>query len=298
MMVEPLSSFSEISKDEIVILGICRDLGSSLSSTLKGLEDAFRSFQRVHIRVVESDSSDETVRVLNEYRRENRNFDFESLGQLETQISDRWERIAFCRNRVAGILKTDRRLTECKWVVVADLDGVNEALIAEAIESCWSRSDWDVCAANQSAPYYDVFALRHPTWSPNDCWRYEEELISLGMHPAIAREEAIYKRQKQIPQKEEWIPVNSAFGGLALYKRSYFVLGRYIGHTSDGFRTCEHVPFHEKLKEAGARIFINPALINCGWNEHNFQHLPINRFKRKLKRILIRLGLSKILRIS
>lgn len=298
MMVKPLSSFSATSEDEIVILGICRDLGSSVSSTLKVLEDAFRSFQKIHIRVVESDSSDDTVRVLNEYRSENPNFDFDSLGQLEIQISDRWERIAFCRNRAAEILKADHRLNECRWVVVADLDGVNDALTAEAVESCWSRSDWDVCAANQSAPYYDVFALRHPTWSPNDCWRYEEELISVGMNPAIAREKAIYKRQKKISQKAEWIPVNSAFGGLAIYKRNYFVMGRYVGHTSDGFRTCEHVPFHENLEEAGARIFINPALINCGWNEHNFQHLPFNYFKRQMKLILIRLGLSGILKIS
>jgi len=298
MMVKPLSSRSATSEDEIVILGICRDLDSSLSSTLKGLEDVFRSFQKVHIRVVESDSSDETVRVLNEYRSENRNFDFETLGQLEIQISDRWERIAFCRNRAAEILKTDHRLKKCKWVAVADLDGVNNALTAEAIDSCWIRSDWDVCTANQSAPYYDVFALRHPTWSPNDCWRHEEELISVGMNPAIAREEAIFKRQRLISQKGEWIPVNSAFGGLAIYKRNYFVMGNYVGHTSDGFRTCEHVPFHEKLKEAGARIFINPALINCGWNEHNFQHLPVNRVKRRVKLILIRLGLSGVFRIS
>lgn len=294
-MGKSFNSSSAISADEIVILGICRDVSLSLNSTLKGLNAAFCSFKKVHFRVVESDSSDETVRLLNEYKGMNPDFDFESLGQLENRISDRWERIAFCRNITSEILKADHRLRECKWVVVADLDGVNKELTAEAVESCWSRSDWDVCTANQSAPYYDVFALRHPTWSPNDCWRYEEDLINRGVNPVIAREQAIYKRQRRISPKKEWIPVNSAFGGLAIYKRNVFVLGKYIGHTSDGFRTCEHVPFHEQLKEAGANIYINPELINCGWNEHNFQHLPINRFKRRLKIILIQLGLSRIL---
>lgn len=297
-MAKPCCSLTAISVDEIIILGVCRDVGFSLSSTLLLLENAFRSFKVVHIRVVESDSSDETVHALEEHKRMNPNFDFESHGQLEIEIPDRWERIAFCRNRTSEILKSDTRLNACKWVVVADLDGVNNQLTAEAIDSCWSRSDWDVCTANQSAPYYDVFALRHPTWSPNDCWRYEEELISMGINPAIAREKAIYKRQRRISPTEEWIPVDSAFGGLAIYKRSYFELGKYIGHTGDGFRTCEHVPFHEKLKEAGANIFINPGLINCGWNEHNFQHSLLNRYKRNLKLLLIRLGLYRMFKIS
>ena len=50
------------------------------------------------------------------------------------------------------------------------MDSINTLLAREAIETCWTHDDWAVCAANQKAPYYDVFALRHQDWSPNDCW--------------------------------------------------------------------------------------------------------------------------------
>jgi hypothetical protein len=226
----------------------------------------------------------------------NPDFDFESLGMLASTIPDRWERIAFCRNRAAELLLSDIRLHNCRWVVVADLDGINSEITPQAVISSWSRSDWDVCTANQGAPYYDVFALRHPTWSPNDCWRYEAELIDKGTHPIVAREVAIYSRQKLIPIDAEWVPVDSAFGGLAIYKREFYLLGEYAGKTGNGARTCEHVPFHEDLKAAGARIYINPALINSYWNEHNYKHSFLNRLKRRIKLRMAILGLSVFLK--
>ncbi len=285
-----------IETDELVILGICRDVGEPLTENLERLRLAFNDFSKVHVRVVESDSSDSTVEVLHRYKANIPNFDFESLGMLESTIPDRWERIAFCRNRAAELLLSDFRLRNCKWVVVADLDGINSEITPRAAISSWSRTDWDVCTANQGAPYYDVFALRHPTWSPNDCWRYESELIEKGTHPIVAREVAIYSRQKLIPIDAEWVPVDSAFGGLAIYKKEFYLFGKYLGKKGDGVRICEHVPFHEDLKAAGARIYINPALINSYWNEHNYKHSFQNRVKRRIKLWMAISGLSVFLK--
>jgi glycosyltransferase involved in cell wall biosynthesis len=296
MMGEGNRTGTFIQTDELVILGICRDVGEPLTENLERLQFAFNDFSKVHMRVVESDSSDSTVEVLRRYRANNPDFDFESLGMLESTIPDRWERIAFCRNRAAELLLSDIRLRNCRWVVVADLDGINSEITPQAVISSWSRSDWDVCTANQGAPYYDVFALRHPTWSPNDCWRYEAELIDKGTHPIVAREVAIYSRQKLIPIDAEWVPVDSAFGGLAIYKREFYLLGEYAGKTGNGARTCEHVPFHEDLKAAGARIYINPTLINSYWNEHNYKHSFLNRAKRRIKLWMAILGLSVFLK--
>ena len=295
-MAEVIRSETFFQNDELVILGICRDVGEALTKNLERLQFAFNDFSKVHMRIVESDSSDSTVEVLRRYRANNQDFDFESLGMLQSTIPDRWERIAFCRNRATELLLNDIRLQDCKWVVVADLDGINSEITPEAAISCWSRSDWDVCTANQGAPYYDVFALRHPLWSPNDCWRYEAELIANGSHPIVARELAIYSRQKFIPADAEWISVDSAFGGLAIYKREFYLLGKYLGKTRDGGRTCEHVPFHGDLKAAGARIFINPALINSCWNEHNYKHSFLNKVKRRIKLQMVSLGLSVFLK--
>lgn len=282
----------KVSGDEIVILGICRDVEGELAKDIERLSIAFGDFSRVHFRILESDSSDNTIKVLESLQSRISNFKFRSLGNLESSIENRWERIAYCRNACLQVLADDPNLRLIKYFAVADLDGVNTLINRSAVLSCWVREDWDVCTANQAAAYYDVFALRHSTWSPNDCWKFEASLKQNGTHPVIAVENAIYQRQRVIAPHSEWIEVESAFGGLAIYKAGVLNGAKYQGKLSDNSVICEHVPFHAYMKSHGARIYINPRLINCAWNAHNVQHLPINRFKRAVKRGIIKLGLG------
>jgi hypothetical protein len=143
--------------------------------------------------------------------------------------------------------------------------------------------------ANQAAPYYDIYALRHPEWSPNDCWHYESELRSQGMNPLFARQRAIYDRMITISPDSEWIPVDSAFGGLAIYKRSLFDNVKYFSVLPNGDHVCEHVTLHQQMKIKGAKLFINPALINSGWNNHNSSKRLTKKFNRLVKLVLWKL---------
>jgi hypothetical protein len=298
VILSPENLAQKISTDEIVILGICRNVEADLAADIARLQTAFNDFSRVHFRIVESDSSDNTIGILDSLQKNNSRFKFQTLGELERVIANRWERIAFCRNTCLQILIDDQDLKSVKYFAVADLDGVNSLLDRNSILSCWIRDDWDICTANQSAPYYDVFALRHKTWSPNDCWEYEANLKKMGVNPILAREQAIYKRQRVIPPHSDWIEVDSAFGGLAIYRLGILGEAKYIGKLSDGSIVCEHVPFHESLKSQGAKIFINPLLINGGWNGHNAPHSPQNRFKRAIKRGIVRIGFGFILKLN
>lgn len=286
----------KILDDEIVILGICRNVEADLAEDIARLSAAFNDFSRVHFRVVESDSTDRTIGVLESLQSSNPNFRYQSFGNLESSIGNRWERIAFCRNACLQTITGDPELKLVKYFAIADLDGVNSLINRGAVLSCWIRDDWDVCAANQAAAYYDVFALRHTTWSPNDCWKFESSLKKRGVHPVLAKEYAVYQRQCVIPPLSQWIEVDSAFGGLAIYKVGILGDSKYRGKLSDDSVVCEHVPFHESLKTRGARIFINPLLINGAWNVHNAQHLPFNRFKRVVKRAIVKLGLGFVLK--
>ena len=286
---------AKISNDSIVILGICRNVGKDLSADIAKLSLAFSDFSQVHFRIVESDSIDNTIEVLHSLQQIYQNFKFKTFGNLESFISNRWERIAYCRNACLSYMAEDPELNSVSYFAVADLDGVNSKIDRDAVLSCWVIDDWDVCTANQKGPYYDVFALRHQDWSPNDCWKFEAALKDQGIHPVLAREQAIYKRQRVISPNSEWIEVDSAFGGLAIYKRSILGEARYEGKLLDGSIVCEHVPFHQSLKSQGARIFINPSLINGGWNGHSQPHSLGNRVKRLIKVVLVHLGLGFLL---
>ncbi len=286
----------KIAAEEIVILGICRNVENDLESEIHKLLEAFSDFSRVYFRIVESDSSDGTIDVLERLKRDIFNFDFVSLGSLESRIPSRIERIAYCRNVALDLLKSDSRLQKCSYVAVSDLDGVNNLLTREGVLSCWTRDDWGAVSANQLGPYYDIYALRHSKWSPNDCWRYEAELIRNGMNPISARQKAVYSRQKRIPITSPWIEVESAFGGLAIYRAQFLKGARYSGMDPSGKEVCEHVSLHTFLKSREFHLYINPRLINHGWNEHSNANKMGNRIKRLIKLIIYSFFKSEKLR--
>ena len=281
-----LTPEESIADKEVVILGLCRNVSLELENDVRRLLDSFQDFASVHFRFVESDSTDSTLDVLKSLSARVPNFIFVSLGKLQEQIPERVARISHCRNICLDILETDPLLTNCSYVVVSDLDGVNTLLTRSAVMSCWTRDDWDACMANQAAPYYDIYALRHPEWSPNDCWHYESELRSKGMNPLSARRKAIYSRMITIDPKSEWLPVESAFGGLAIYKRELFDNVRYSSILPNGNHVCEHVTLHQQMIRRGAKLFINPSLINLGWNTHSASKRLGKRFKRVVKLFL------------
>jgi hypothetical protein len=88
----------------------------------------------------------------------------------------------------------------------------------------------------------------------------------------------------KIPSNAEWIRVDSAFGGLAIY-RSEILNSKaiYSGIRGDGRKICEHVSFHSELQENGARIYLNPAFINARVTDHSRRMSSAYTFARVLK---------------
>jgi hypothetical protein len=89
-----------------------------------------------------------------------------------------------------------------------------------------------------------------------------------------------------IPESADWIPVDSAFGGLGIYRRSILSGARYSGADEDGDGTCEHVPLNNQLRARGARIFINPRLINTTYTDNSRQRTIAQCLKRGSRSVL------------
>ena len=75
------------------------------------------------------------------------------------------------------------------------------------------------------------------------------------------------------------IEVDSAFGGIGIYKIECSQIAKYSGLNKDGIQFCEHVYFHSSLKRKGKKLFILPGFINGSWNEHNKETLFWYKFK-------------------
>lgn len=269
-----------LQESSVLIVGLARNCERHLPDSIANLIESFSSAKILKFLVVESDSEDRTEEFLKHMALEDKNFHYTSLGHLQEQHQKRTERLAFCRNYYLGLIKECSEYQDVDYVVVADLDGVNNKLSAYSVESCWSRIDWDVCAANQDGPYYDIWALRHPLWSPNNCWKLAEFLMAHGQGRFESIFSAVYGRMVRVQPDAEWIEVESAFGGLAIYRTKALENVSYAGLTPSGEEICEHVSLHQQIREKGGRIFINPKMLNASVVEHarNASGLGLVRF--------------------
>jgi hypothetical protein len=252
----------------ILIVGLARNCELHINKSVAKLTAAFSAAYSLKFLIIESDSSDQTKSQLIQLSSKIQDFHYLSLGYLQGRYPKRTERIAFCRNQYLNLINNSIEYQDIDYVVVADLDGVNDNLTSTAVSSCWSRSDWDVCAANQYGPYYDIWALRHPLWSPNDCWKQADMMQQLGVNRYTSIYVSSLARMINIPQSHPWIKVSSAFGGLAIYHRSILKDLSYMGLDSGGQQVCEHVSLHDQILRKGGNIFINPLLINAKVVDH------------------------------
>ena len=115
-------------------------------------------------------------------------------------------------------IENNEAYADADYVLIADLDGTNNLIDQKGIDSCFSNDTWAACTANQAGPYYDVWALRHHTWSPNDCWKQQKFLQNHGWSKVHSIFSSVYARMIVIPQFSTWIEVDSSFGGLGLYR--------------------------------------------------------------------------------
>lgn len=253
---------------EVALVGVTRNGARFLPSSLECMRRATGMFGRVHGLLVESDSTDHTLSVLRDLAQHWPALRFRTEGSLRERLPQRTARIAHCRNVYLDELAHNPLYAGVSHVIVADLDRVCRDLDTEALASCWAATEpWDVCTANQGDYYYDIWALRHPLWCPGDAWQEQKALLPL-LGKRAADEVALFSRMVHIDPKRSWIEVDSAFGGLAVYRREALLSGRYVGLDEAGREVCEHVTMHAQLRARGHRIFINPALINARRTQH------------------------------
>lgn len=266
----------------LAVVGVARNCERTLRRDLQRLAQAVQGCASVRFLIVESDSTDASVALLQALQAEWPNFGFISLGVQREAHPLRTDRIAVSRNAYLDALATEPRLAQVTHVLVADMDGVCRDLSPAGFSSCFSLGvPWDACFANQGDYYYDIWALRHPVWCPGDAWR-EHAALKPILGETEATHVALFSRMVHIPRDAAPIEVHSAFGGLGLYRKPALLAARYQGLDAEGREVCEHVTLHQRMRDKGARLFINPAMISA----HSTKHGGRKKFFRTLRRRL------------
>ena len=275
----------------ILLVGTVSNVEKKFVSDFHNVYRAISCFNDIDVFLVESDSSDSTIKMLENFKLNMNNFDYVSLGNVKEKYPDRIERIRFCRNRYVDYIRSKIREKEWDYIAVADLDGMNRTIdISQITDVLTNASPWDGVFANQKHGYYDLFALRHPEWMPNNCFsdltesRKKISSTKLLKYQIVkrfkrlldydlTRKNSIYEKMKVIPKESTWIRVDSAFCGFAIYKSYWFRKYDYSTNAKDQFTNSEHVDFNLKCSKDGANLFIVPKLMNSSWNEYN-----VNRY--------------------
>lgn len=285
-------------KCRVLIVGTVSNVSKRLQADFTKVRNSFSTDFEVFTYLVESDSLDETVQTLNTLSKSTENFCFTSLGELKKLIPDRIERIRFCRNQYVQFIRHYFETFNWDYIVVADLDGMNRALNCKAVRSCFTRFDWDCCLSNQTGGYYDIFALREGDWQPGNYFDEVESRrtkiqnlrlskfefinrIRLILFEDSIRWKAVYSKMKRIPRNSDWVPVDSGFGGLAIYTPRVFLNFDY-SRVQNGGRDSEHVDLHFKMRKENLKIFINPNFINAKWNTYNINRYFLVRQARRI----------------
>ncbi len=281
-----------------VIVGCLKNSAEFLPYVFQNLEKLASLFEEVAFIFIENDSSDATKALITNWGNTQAKFKLFSLDGLDQYEKNRTPRLEIARNAYINAIQQDHTLHSFDHMIVMDMDDrgaypLRMEALTSSLKFLNERQERAAVFANQSVKYYDLWALRHPQLCPFDFWH---EVLAQALHVSSDQEafDKVYaKVPKCIPVDTPPIQVESAFGGLGIYKMN-FVLNnkaRYIGHEYKYFvgesmvfsklQTCEHVSFHQGISTQGGQMFILPYLVNSdqdtGFNPSAFRTIVIQR---------------------
>jgi len=244
----------EVAKNtSAVFVAIARNSMPALINTLPLLSMARMPFRTSKVFVYENDSDDGTDKVLDEYARieDGVVIEHDTLGVIDSRgfERERTERLAACRNKCLEWVRANA--ADTAWTIVLDTDpargfspdGIFNSIgwLAEKMASVnvpepGGMASYSLYRTADGIAQYDAWAAR-PNW-----WRDRRDEIGFAWFSAFLP-----------PVGSPPVPMNSAFGGLCVYRTQAFLTGGYTGED------CEHVGHHRRMRDAGYQMFLNPG---------------------------------------
>lgn len=267
----------------VTFVGCIKNSETFLTSVLSNVEKMCSFFDHHAFIFIENDSSDNTVKLLRDFGNGKNHFLLYTLNGLDNLFTARTVRLEICRNMYLTALKESTLISDSDVVVMMDMDDVNsmpldEKCFAKALSFLDDNESLAAVTAVPEGKYYDLWALRHNKFFDRDIW---EDVIDLLLYENMpgdkATEKIIDGLDLSFISRDKPTIVESAFGGLALYKHSaikknpFLYLGqktKYIFNENGNFfrmQQCEHVNFNLGFKYLGMKIAIHPELKIFGY---------------------------------
>lgn len=211
---------------------------------------------KMTISVVDSDSTDGTKEYCSKLYEENLMSNFIEIDHLEDEYNSRIERLSISRNKGLQCVKTYSDLPVIYIPMDMDLDlfGLLSTIELEnLIKSFAKNKEIDGLFPFSTPFYYDIFALRAKNWvKGNNILTARNLKDKVKVFSFIFNYFLIFNVQKNIDTfTEEYISVQSAFGGMGLYKITESNLEKIkydINKTNIDYFS-EHIAFNNYFKK-------------------------------------------------
>lgn len=223
------------SREKILICGVAKNVERAIPITIKSIEALGACFEDYEVIIYENNSCDKTKEKFRAWSDKNSKVTF--ISENISQHLPRTEMIARARNIVLDVAMKSK-YDDFKYLLMADLDFLHEWDIQGILSSFSFDEDWDAIAANgillktalpfiKPGSYVDYYAFRDETYPLGP------EL--LNSYWLILTDRGKDRRFTLLPS-DPFYKVYSAFGGLAIYKRSSIKECKYSGSVTEDMK--------------------------------------------------------------
>lgn len=255
--------YETMSASSVSICSIVRDCQKNLNHNIRKIEKLRGYFADSEVIIFENDSKDRTLEIIKEWEQQSGNIIVRSEKYQSKTIPDssggvnpyfskhRIEKMSFYRNKYLEILNTNNFKRE--YVIVIDLD-IADFSIDGIAHSFGVNQEWNCITANGVSLSRSLRMQYHDSYA----------LIEKGFGSIPITEKIIKDNRKKFSFLKKGMPlfaVDSAFGGLAIYKWKSLAGKYYMCIPNNDPRVqilCEHISLNNQV---GGNIFINPAMM-------------------------------------
>ncbi len=208
---------------KLVFSGPVKNCDSNLEKNLNFLINLKNDsrIELVDIFILEGDSIDNSKIILEKYKKKSE-INLLIENNLEEKLSNRVERIAYCRNLLLKEIKNKDISYDFYIPLDLDVDLFSQITTNEFIEILTlilKNNEIDALFPFSVPFYYDLAALRADGWLEEDIWiKFNKLAKKLKVGKIFLRIFLIFNKQIKQTKNKKLIQVESAFGGIGLYK--------------------------------------------------------------------------------
>lgn len=210
-----------VNENKILICGVCKDVEFAVSNTIENIENLGGCFSDYAVIIYENNSRDKTPQLFSNWCQKNPRVRFISEHLRRSSLKSREENIARARNIALSVAK-EPAYDDFKYLLMVDFDFQTPWPIDEIVRTIELPFDWDCISANgiinrNNSIYWDRYALRNAAYPFGPELLGEYWWVQQNSYPLV------------YPTAAGLIPVYSAFGGMAVYKRETVTKFHYSG---------------------------------------------------------------------